>query len=115
MLFTRWGAFIYRFRKIVFDPPAARFQNRGDARQRNSRHQQIKRDEGQREPEQLGRKGVRIEGRKPFAALAPGNVLDRRNGLRTLLSHRQIPNLAPRHSSAAFGINRRMLEGEQQQ
>jgi hypothetical protein len=83
-----------RFRKIVLDALAARFQNRAYARQRNSRHQQIKRDESQREPEQLGRKGVRVERRKSFATLAPGNVLDRGNRLRTLLSHRQTPNLA---------------------
>jgi hypothetical protein len=29
-----------------------------------------------------------------LATLAPGNVLDRGNRLRTLLSHRQTPNLA---------------------
>src|SRR5262249_13288016 len=85
-----------RFCKIVFDALAARFQNRGDPWQRNSRHQQIKRDEGKHEPEQLGCKGVRIEGRKSLTALAPRNVLDRRNGLRTLLSHRQTPNVTPR-------------------
>src|SRR5690606_9182855 len=42
----------------------ARLDDSADARQRETRHQQIEQDKGDREPDQLGRESLLVEGRK---------------------------------------------------
>src|SRR5262249_20523449 len=81
-----------RFRKIVLDALAARFQNRAYAWQRNSRHQKIKRKENERQPQQLRGEGVGIERRKPATVLASGN-LDGSYRLCTTLGHCRLHGL----------------------
>jgi hypothetical protein len=66
-----------RVGEIAFDPLATILEDRADAWQRDPRHQHVKQDESQREPEQLGREGRRVERREPATVLAPGNMLDR--------------------------------------
>jgi hypothetical protein len=78
------------FRKIALDALAARLQDRADAWQRDPRHQQVKGNKSQREPEQLRSERLRVERREPATMLARGNMLDSSNRLRALLSHRQL-------------------------
>jgi hypothetical protein len=59
-----------RLRKIALDTLAARLQDRADARQRHPGHQQVKGNEGQREPEQLRSEGLRVERRERATMLA---------------------------------------------
>ena len=75
-----------RLGKIVFDMLAARLEDRADARQRDPRHQEIERNEDERQPQQLRGEGLGIERRKPAAVLARRN-LDGSDWLCTTLGH----------------------------
>ena len=48
--------------------------DRADARQRDPRHQQVERDEGDHEPEQLRREGLLSNGGKPAPCSLAGNA-----------------------------------------
>ena len=71
-----------RLREIALDALFAFFEDTADARDRDPRDQQVERDEGDHQPDDLGRERFFLERRKTLAVLARRDVLDRRNRLR---------------------------------
>src|SRR5215212_371712 len=79
-----------RFGEIAFNALASMLQDRADTRQRDARHQQIKRNEHQREPNQLGREGFLLERWKATTVLAGRDMFQRLNLLCVSLRHHEL-------------------------